>query len=262
MKLYKLTGLILAGILMAFACLPLTASAQENMMIAGVDLGYPDLGQWYDTDQTIALLGSVQCMAFARYCQQKVYGANDFKNPSLFTDIVGKRKPSECTPENLRKWFMGCAPATHVRCPGDVKSMHSMAIAETSEDGVHMIHGNWYKYNICSETYWSWEKFSDQMVARGGILFAMSYTAAIGKRSEPEEIDAEKDRAPGDVNADGKITTADARLSLRASTKIVTLPEKAFAAADLDGNGRVTSGEARMLLRVSARLTTLDGELI
>ena len=60
----------------------------------------------------------------------------------------------------------------------------------------------------------------------------------------------------GDVNGDGKITAADARIVLRISAKIVkaedyNLPLEAF---DMNGDGNLTAADARLILRKSAKL--------
>ena len=62
---------------------------------------------------------------------------------------------------------------------------------------------------------------------------------------------------PGDVDGDGELTSADARLSLRASVgleKDIVKGSAAYAAADADGDGEVTSGDARLILRASVGL--------
>ena len=56
----------------------------------------------------------------------------------------------------------------------------------------------------------------------------------------------------GDVDGDGQITAADARLALRAAVGIETLSPLAFAAADADGDGKITSADARAILRTAA----------
>ena len=61
----------------------------------------------------------------------------------------------------------------------------------------------------------------------------------------------------GDVNGDGKITAADARIALRVSAKLASIDPLSQGLIDLDGDGKVTAAEARTILRVSARLETL-----
>lgn len=60
----------------------------------------------------------------------------------------------------------------------------------------------------------------------------------------------------GDVNGDGKITAADARIVLRISAKLdsmenYNLPLEAF---DVTGDGKITAADARKVLRISAKL--------
>ena len=59
---------------------------------------------------------------------------------------------------------------------------------------------------------------------------------------------------PGDINNDGKITAADARLVLRISAKLDTASDAQFKAADYNGDGKVTAADARLVLRKSAKL--------
>ncbi len=264
-RLRSIVLLCAAAILFAVPARSSHAADKEHMTIAGVDLGYASGDCYPDTEESMALTGSVECMAFARYCQSMVYGVNDFNAPEKFRDIVGKKSPEECTVENLKRWFMGCAPTTHLRCPGASKPMHSMSIAETCEDGVRMIHGNWYRGNIVAETKWSWEKFADQVQQRGGIVYAKSYiggipeptTAPPTELSTTDEFDGELVGITGDVNDDGRVNTKDARLILRYAARLSSLTELQKIAADADGNGKVTASDARRILRVSAKLETL-----
>lgn len=61
----------------------------------------------------------------------------------------------------------------------------------------------------------------------------------------------------GDVNLDGKVTPADARLALRIAARLETMPEKdsvQFKNADVNKDGEITPSDARIILRVAARL--------
>ena len=59
---------------------------------------------------------------------------------------------------------------------------------------------------------------------------------------------------PGDIDDNGKITAADARLVLRASAKLETLSENQKLAADVSKDKKITAADARTILRVSAKL--------
>ncbi len=62
----------------------------------------------------------------------------------------------------------------------------------------------------------------------------------------------------GDVNFDGKLTAADARLALRISARLEMVDDATYLRADADNNGRVTSFDARLILRVSAGVGSFD----
>lgn len=55
----------------------------------------------------------------------------------------------------------------------------------------------------------------------------------------------------GDVDGDGKVTSADARLALRAAVGLEGLNDTQKAAADVDGDGKITAADAREILRKS-----------
>ena len=60
----------------------------------------------------------------------------------------------------------------------------------------------------------------------------------------------------GDVNGDGKISSADARQALRGAAKLIRLSEEEFERCDVNGDGKTTSADARIILRGAARLET------
>ncbi len=60
----------------------------------------------------------------------------------------------------------------------------------------------------------------------------------------------------GDVNFDGKITAADARLILRIAAKLDSADEVTSYAADINSDTKVTAKEARSVLRFTARLAS------
>ena len=64
-------------------------------------------------------------------------------------------------------------------------------------------------------------------------------------------------RKLGDVDGNGKIEAADARLALRASVKLETLTAEQTLAANVDGDAFVTSADARLILRAAVKLETL-----
>lgn len=66
----------------------------------------------------------------------------------------------------------------------------------------------------------------------------------------------------GDLDGDGMITAADARLCLRAAAGLEQLNEQQLQAADLSGNGTLVSSSARFILRTSVGLEQLNSDII
>lgn len=64
---------------------------------------------------------------------------------------------------------------------------------------------------------------------------------------------------PGDVNLDGKVTAADARLALRKAVGLEAYAEGSaqFRAADVTADGKITAADARKILRAAVGLETL-----
>lgn len=59
---------------------------------------------------------------------------------------------------------------------------------------------------------------------------------------------------PGDVDGDGDVDVADARLALRIAVKLDLPTDLAFGAADINGDGYVTVADARKILRLAVGL--------
>lgn len=57
-----------------------------------------------------------------------------------------------------------------------------------------------------------------------------------------------------DVDCDGEITAADARLALRNSAQLEFLDSIAYSAADVDGKSWITAADARLILRKAAQI--------
>lgn len=72
--------------------------------------------------------------------------------------------------------------------------------------------------------------------------------------AEKEEIIPVAEFLPGDVNLDGKITAADARLCLRAAARLDELSGTPRYAADYDNDNQIKAADARLILRKAAKL--------
>ncbi len=82
-----------------------------------------------------------------------------------------------------------------------------------------------------------------------------SYSCKTCKLTRKEDIE-KLDFVIGDVDSDGKVTAADARLSLRCSVGLENYSKssKQFSACDADSDGKVTASDARKILRFSVGL--------
>lgn len=65
-----------------------------------------------------------------------------------------------------------------------------------------------------------------------------------------------------DINGDGKVTAADARLALRTAARIDVISGIYAYAADSDGDGKISAGDARAILRKAAGLDESDKEAV
>lgn len=63
------------------------------------------------------------------------------------------------------------------------------------------------------------------------------------------EIPKESAVIPGDIDGDGEVTAADARVALRAATGLEELTAEQKAAADYNGDGEITPADARDIIR-------------
>ena len=77
--------------------------------------------------------------------------------------------------------------------------------------------------------------------------------ASVSVTEEDSSADEEVYRL-GDVNFDGKITAADARLALRFAARLETPTAEQFIVANVIVNEKIEASDARLILRVSAKL--------
>ena len=83
------------------------------------------------------------------------------------------------------------------------------------------------------------------------VLYALWLT------NEEKELYDIKQAFWGDLNGDYQVTSADARIALRAAVGLEKLPADVIARADFNRHGKLTSGDARTLLRIAVGLENL-----
>lgn len=99
------------------------------------------------------------------------------------------------------------------------------------------------------------------MRSDGSVWSCDNWTWYPRKKSDSQKFYPVKcftEYTPGDVNQDGKVNAADARLALRYSARLQSLTNAQIKAADADADGKVTATDARILLRYAAGLAILD----
>lgn len=110
-------------------------------------------------------------------------------------------------------------------------------------------------------------KYSDNTTA---ILSASSYTISgfngsnVGEQKitvtaagKTATFTAYVSPIKGDLDNDGRITAADARLALRVAANLESISKAVAYAADVDGNNSITASDARTILRVAANLQSI-----
>ncbi len=94
---------------------------------------------------------------------------------------------------------------------------------------------------------------NNSYIGTGCILALLKHNAQTGQNVP---VDPACVIVRGDVNGDGVISAADARLALQSSSQLTTLQYPFFVAADTDSDGDVTASDARKILRVASEMDT------
>ena len=143
---------------------------------------------------------------------------------------------------------------THISAVAD--KTYYYYVKAVLDDGTE-IKGDIISATTCSEHNYEWVITKPAEI---GVTGVESYICnKCNDVKETKEIPAlQPEYAPGDIDMDGEIKAADARLALRYSVNLEELTETQIKAADVDGNGEVKAGDARLILRASVGLETLN----
>ena len=183
-------------------------------------------------------LGS-DCFSYCLKLQTAVFGTGTKEIPSRFfyyctalTDVTIPYGIETIGSES----FYGCAKLTKITIANDIQIIKSNAF---SSSGI-------------KDIYFSGT--ADDWVAIG---IQSGNEKLIGARKHFGVVLTPHKK--GDVDGDGKLTSADARLALRASVGLtekgdVTPGSAGYLAADVNGDGKVGSDDARLILRASVGL--------
>lgn len=89
----------------------------------------------------------------------------------------------------------------------------------------------------------------------GDTLYLTSYTLNGNRAKKIDSVSIKKgNNATGDVNYDGQVTAADARIILRATAQLELLTADQLNIADLNGDSKLSAADARLALRKAASL--------
>ena len=111
---------------------------------------------------------------------------------------------------------------------------------------------------ILVDTKTNVEVFADNPLDIVDNLFGLNLGDTIMPDDEEEEDEDSLVVDLGDVDGDGKVTAADARLVLRRAALLVTFTVEQDWLADVDDDGAVTARDARIILRVAAGLEEFE----
>ncbi len=114
------------------------------------------------------------------------------------------------------------------------------------------------KYDVCTFVF----TVNDRNAGEKTITVAGTGTLSTAKGDSVtvnlQYIPEEPEFTLGDVDNDGSITAADARLALRASVGLENLSEAQQLAADTDSDSQISASDARTILRASVGLEQLS----
>lgn len=103
-----------------------------------------------------------------------------------------------------------------------------------------------------------WDNGTVTKAAAPGVKGEKVFTCTVCKTTVTEEIPALAQHKKGDVDLDGIVSVADARLALRAAVGLDTLSDEKYFVADVDGQDGISVADARLILRVAVGLDKFD----
>lgn len=115
----------------------------------------------------------------------------------------------------------------------------------------------WDEEITCAATGHKWDNgkiTAEPTYEKDGVK---TFTCSVCKATKAEKVPKlVKTYTSGDIDGDGKISAADARLALRRSVGLENYKEgsDAFLACDVDFDGKVSAADARLILRASVGL--------
>ena len=124
-------------------------------------------------------------------------------------------------------------------------------------EAVFVVNANSKKYHLPTCAYAASISIKNraEMTASPARMAELGYAPC--SRCRPDLAAAEKTYLYGDLDADGRITPADARLVLRCAVFLEVFSDLQTTLADVDADGDVTPADARTVLRAAVGLEAL-----
>lgn len=149
--------------------------------------------------------------------------------------------------EESRPQMLNLSHSTITIRPGAIKRIKAVIVPESA---------------LNKRIHWESADLSVASVNECGEITAVSYGATeVVARTEAGDITAvcnvtvsDEEFVCGDVDGDGKVTLADAQMTLKAALKLTTLDEKKETIADVDENGSVNLSDAQLILKIALKL--------
>lgn len=133
----------------------------------------------------------------------------------------------------------------------DIFAKHPLWIAEYNDKCTYKGEYGMWQYTGHGSVSGIEENYTDLNICY------INYPLLIADNGYNTQIVVPEPSARGDINRDGKITAADARLALRISAGLEQATDEQRTAADINEDGKITAADARKILRISAGLETI-----
>ena len=224
--------------------------------------------------------GSTNCWAFAQMVYKAIWGVN-------FSGVRGTKDDLLCnvpagsaraiTAENTRNFISKAALGATIRITTNIDGddtngyyKHSMILIGKDDDGFTVYEGS--INGRVRIKYYTWSEFANGYFGShyGYFKYIKWPRNTANTKNKPAPVSCKSVKSTveymlGDVNNDGEVTTADARLILRSASLLEPIEPgtAAYFSADVDLDGVITTEDWRLVLRsatssVSATAETAD----
>ncbi len=221
---------------------------------------------------------STNCWQFAQTIYKLIWGVNFSGERGTADDLlrgVPKGSARAITTENTRNFISEAALGSTIRIStyvdGDDNNgsyKHSMILIGKDEEGFTVYEGSvngrvrikYYTFYDFANGYFGWHY---------GYYKYIKWPGAHAYGEAPAQDDAEPvtcltaanlpEYTPGDVDNDGRVTSADARSVLRYAILLEQLEPGTvpYLAGDIDNDSLITAADARLILRAALELNEL-----